>query len=221
LQSIGQPLAAGQIYDSNRYTLAGMLRRLHVDLIDLGVVPDHPEALESTIRGAAGRADLIVSSAGVSAGDADFTRSVLSALGEVAFWTLAMRPGRPLAFGRIGDALYFGLPGNPVAVMVTFMFLVREALLRRAGARVDPLPVIRARAMTPIAKRIGRTEYQRGRLTFSEDGSASVVLTGSQGSGILRSMSEADCIIVLPADQSGSAAGDWVSCVPMTSLLHP
>jgi molybdopterin molybdotransferase len=221
LQRLGQPLAAGQIYDSNRYTLAGMLRRLHVDPIDLGVVPDQPAALESTMRQAAERADLIISSAGVSLGDADYTRSVLSRLGEVTFWTIAMRPGRPLAFGQIGQALYFGLPGNPVAVMVTFMFLVREALLRRAGARIDPLPVIRARALNAIAKRVGRTEYQRGRLTFSEDGSASVELTGSQGSGILRSMSEADCIIVLSADQPRCAAGDWVNCVPMTSLLHP
>lgn len=221
LQSVGKPLAHGQIYDSNRYTLAGMLNRLDAELIDLGVVPDRPDALERTMREAAQRADLIISSAGVSVGDADFTQAVLSRLGEVGFWKIAMRPGRPLAFGRIGHALYFGLPGNPVAVMLTFLFLVREALLRRAGAQIRPLPLIQARAAAPIAKRVGRTEYQRGRLSMSEDGLATVSLTGSQGSGVLSSMSEADCIIVMPAEQRACAAGDLVSCVPMSSLLHP
>jgi molybdopterin molybdotransferase len=221
LQAVGKPLEKGQIYDSNRYTLAGMLRRLDAELIDLGVVPDRPDALEHTMREAAERADLVISSAGVSVGDADFTRAVLSRLGEVAFWTIAMRPGRPLAFGRIGRALYFGLPGNPVAVMVTFLFLVREALLRRAGATIQPLPVIRALAATRIAKRAGRTEYQRGRLSMGDDGRASVALTGSQGSGMLSSMSEADCIIVMPADQAGCTVGDPVSCVPLACLLHP
>ncbi len=218
LRSIGEPLEAGQIYDSNRYTIHGMLRRLGVDLIDMGVIPDRPDALESAVRMAASNADAIISSGGVSVGEADFTRQVMGRLGDVDFWTIAMRPGRPMAFGRVGAAYYFGLPGNPVAVMVTFYFFARDALMRLAGATHRPLPYVRARTATPIRKKAGRTEYQRGVLAGGPGGDAEVRLTGGQGSGVLRSMSEANCIVVLHHGQGDVAAGESVDCIAFDGL---
>ncbi len=219
LRSIGEPLAAGEVYDSNRYTLHGMLRRLGVELIDMGVVADRRDALERAMRVAGESADAIISSGGVSVGEADFTREVMAKLGDVAFWKIAMRPGRPMAFGRVGNACYFGLPGNPVAVMITFYFFARQALLRMAGAAAKPLPLLRARALGDIRKRAGRTEYQRGILEFGDDGSMQVRTVGTQGSGVLRSMSQADCIIVLGHDQGSVKAGDLVDCVAFDGLV--
>ncbi len=218
LRSIGEPLAAGEVYDSNRYTLHGLLTRLGVDLIDMGVVRDDPQALENAMREAAGCADAIISSGGVSVGEADFTREVMNRLGEVAFWTIAMRPGRPLAYGRIGEAMYFGLPGNPVAVMITYYFFARDALLRRMGATPAAPVYVRARAEEALRKRPGRTEYQRARLVTEPAGQSTVRTTGSQGSGVLRSMSEANAIIVLHHDQGSVAPGDWVDCLPFDGL---
>lgn len=219
LRSIGEPLGPGQVYDSNRYTLWAMLQRLGVDIIDLGVVPDSPAALQAAMSEAAGCADAIISSGGVSVGDADYTRQVMAQLGEVRFWSLAMRPGRPMAFGRIGQACYFGLPGNPVAVMITFYFVVRDALLHLAGAEPRPLPTIAARATEPIRKRPGRTEYLRGCLGTGHDGHAEVRLTGHQGSGVLRSMSEANCIVVLAHGRGPVNAGESVDCVAFDGLI--
>ncbi|MGA0796288.1 MAG: gephyrin-like molybdotransferase Glp, partial [Quisquiliibacterium sp.] len=201
LRSIGEALGPGQIYDSNRYTLHGMLSRLGVEIIDMGVVPDDPQSLEDAMRIAGESADAVISSGGVSVGEADFTREVMAKLGDVAFWTIGMRPGRPMAFGRVGKACYFGLPGNPVAVMVTFYFFAREALMRMMGATAIRLPYVRARSISRIPKKPGRTEYQRGILEGGTDGSMQVRLTGGQGSGVLRSMSEANCIVVLHHDQ--------------------
>jgi molybdopterin molybdotransferase len=165
LRSVGQPLDPGCVYDSNRYTLHAMLTRLGVEVIDLGVVRDDPTALEVAFTEAASRADAVITSGGVSVGEADHTKQVMRRLGEVAFWTIAMRPGRPMAFGSIGTgarrAVLFGLPGNPVAVMVTFYAFVRDALLQMAGATPAPLPLLRARAAAAIRKKPGRTEYQR------------------------------------------------------------
>ena len=219
LRSIGEPLAAGEVYDSNRYTLYGMLRRLDVELIDMGVVPDRRDALEQAMRVAGESADAVISSGGVSVGEADFTREVMARLGDVAFWKIAMRPGRPMAFGRVGNACYFGLPGNPVAVMITFYFFAREALLRMSGATVKPAPVLRARALADIRKRPGRTEYQRGILEHGPDGSMQVGTVGTQGSGVLRSMSQADCIIVLGHDLGAVKAGDLVDCLAFDGLV--
>jgi molybdopterin molybdotransferase len=219
LRSIGQPLDPGCVYDSNRYTLFGMLSRLGVDLLDLGVVRDSPEALEAAMRTAAGHADAIVSSGGVSVGEADFTREVMDRLGEVAFWRIAMRPGRPMAVGRVGSACYFGLPGNPVAVMVTFLFFVRDALIRMSGADPRPVLPIRARSAQRLRKRPGRTEYQRAIVARDDDGVPLARVTGSQGSGVLRSMSEANCLLVLHHDQGDVAAGDWVDAIPFDGLL--
>jgi molybdopterin molybdotransferase len=223
LRSVGQPLDPGCVYDSNRYTLHAMLTRLGVEALDLGVVRDDPAALEAAFADAAARADAVITSGGVSVGEADHTRQVMARLGEVAFWTIAMRPGRPMAFGSIsnGDsrAVLFGLPGNPVAVMVTFYAFVRAALLRMAGATPTPLPLLRARAALAIRKRPGRTEYQRGIVERADDGDWTVRLTGGQGSGILRSMSEANGLIVLHHAQDAVAAGDWLDVVPFDGLI--
>ncbi|KAA0212305.1 MAG: molybdopterin molybdenumtransferase MoeA [Proteobacteria bacterium] len=219
LRSVGEPLGPGELYDSNRYTLYGMLARLGVELIDLGVVRDDPDSLEQAVRIASECADAIVSSGGVSVGEADFTKRVMARLGDIAFWTIAMRPGRPMAFGRIGRASYFGLPGNPVAVMITFYFFARDALLRQMGAEPAPLPLVRARSLSAFRKRPGRTEYQRARLTLEADGTMSVRSFGSQGSGVLRSMSEANCVVVLHHDQGPVAVGDPVDCVAFEGLV--
>jgi molybdopterin molybdotransferase len=212
LASVGSPLKEGEVYDSNRYTLYGMLARLGVELIDLGVVRDDPAALERAFKDAAASADAIVSSGGVSVGEADFTRELLRRLGEVLFWKIAMRPGRPMAFGRIGNAWFFGLPGNPVAVMVTFYGFVRDALLALAG-RTDgyALPLLRVPSATALRKKPGRTEFQRGILERGAGGEWTARITGSQGSGVLRSMSEANCFIVLEHDRGDVKPGDLVS----------
>ncbi len=211
LTSIGTPLAEGQIYDSNRYTLHGMLARLGVELIDMGVVRDDPAKLESAFRDAAAKADAVITTGGVSVGEADFVKQLMAKLGEVLFWKIAMRPGRPMAFGQIGNAYLFGLPGNPVAVMVTFYQFVRDALLTLAGCTDDTaLPLLRVPAATPLRKVPGRTEYQRGILARNDKGEWAVRITGQQGSGVLRSMSEANCFIVLEHDRGRVEAGEMV-----------
>jgi molybdopterin molybdotransferase len=212
LASIGAPLKEGEVYDSNRYTLYGMLARLGVELVDMGVVRDDPAALERAFKDAAASADAIVSSGGVSVGEADFTRELLARLGEVLFWKIAMRPGRPMAFGRIGSAWFFGLPGNPVAVMVTFYGFVRDALLALSGRTDDyALPLLRVPSATALRKKPGRTEFQRGVLERGADGEWTARITGSQGSGVLRSMSEANCFIVLEHERGDVKPGDLVS----------
>ena len=218
LSSVGTPLAPGQVYDSNRYTLRGMLSRLGVELLDFGIVRDDPAELEHALRSASLSADAIVTSGGVSVGEADFVRRLMGELGEVLFWKIAMRPGRPMAFGRIGNAFLFGLPGNPVAVMVTFYQFVREALLV-LGGRTDDVapPSFRVQSAAPIRKIPGRTEYQRG-ILFRENSEWKVHTTGQQGSGVLRSMAEANCFIVLEHERGAVAAGDLVSVQPFDGL---
>ncbi|MDN4057393.1 molybdenum cofactor guanylyltransferase MobA [Massilia sp. YIM B02769] len=222
LRSIGQALDTGSVYDSNRYTIYGMLQRLGCEIVDMGIVRDDPAALEAALRTACENADAIITSGGVSVGAADYTRQIMARLGDVTFWKIGMRPGRPLAFGRIGSngrsAFLFGLPGNPVAVMVSFYFFAREALLRMMGAEA-PLPLLRARSAGAIRKKPGRTEYQRGILTHGEDGMPQVRITGSQGSGILRSMSEANCMVVLHDEQGNVGAGDMVDVMLFEGLL--
>jgi molybdopterin molybdotransferase len=222
LRSLGDCLDDGCVYDSNRYTLFGMLTRLGCEVIDMGIVRDDPAALEAALRGACDQADAIVTSGGVSEGAADYTRDIMSAIGDVAFWKLAMRPGRPLAFGQVrsGDnnAWLFGLPGNPVAVMVSFYMFARPALLRMMGTDA-PQMMMQARATEMIRKRPGRTEYQRGILSAGAGGQAQVRLTGAQGSGILSSMTEANCIVVLHDAQANVAAGDMVDVLLFDGLV--
>ena len=220
LRSVGTALAEGQIYDSNRYTLYGMLTRLNCDIIDMGVVPDVPEELERAFATAAANADVVITSGGVSVGEADYVRQLLDKLGEVLFWKIAMKPGRPLAYGKIGSAHFFGLPGNPVAVMVTFYAFVRDALLVLSGQRdAGPMPMFKAALSAPIKKVPGRTEYQRGILTPDAAGGWTVRTTGDQGSGILSSMSQANCFIVLPTPTGNVAAGEVVDVLLLEGLI--
>lgn len=228
LRSLGEPLEPGCVYDSNRHTLFAMLRRLNIDTLDLGVVRDQPDALEKALRSAAASADVVLTSGGVSVGEADLTKQLLQTFGDVAFWSLAMRPGRPLAFGRVwsGDrpgvglpALFFGLPGNPVAVMVTFYQIVREALLVMSGAAAQPMPLLQATSTESIRKRAGRTEYQRGIAKREANGQWHVTPTGSQSSGVLSSMSEANCFIVLAHERSEVAAGESVDVMLFDGLI--
>jgi molybdopterin molybdotransferase len=220
LKSIGTPLAAGEIYDSNRYTLYGVLTRLGCEVIDMGVVPDVPEALERAFASAAQTADVVITSGGVSVGEADYVKQLLDKLGEVLFWKIAMKPGRPLAYGKIGDAHFFGLPGNPVSVMVTFYEFVRDALLTLQGQReIQPLPMFKVPLAAPIRKAPGRTEFQRGMLAPDGAGGWTVRTTGDQGSGILSSMSQANCFIVLGAETGNVAVGELVDVQLLEGLI--
>ena len=214
LRGVGEPLAPGEIYDSNRYTLYGMLTRLGAEIIDLGVVRDDRDAVSDALEDAAARADVVITSGGVSVGEADYIKEVLEDIGEVRFWKVAMKPGRPLAFGRIRDAVFFGLPGNPVSVMVTFYQFVQPCLLRIMGAEQAPQLLIRARAGNTLKKRPGRVEYQRGMLSMDDDGVAVVRTEADQGSGILSSMSNANCFVVLPMDGGRVEAGTMVDVQP-------
>jgi len=208
--SLGEPPREGAVYDSNRYTVSGLLKRLGCEVIDLGVVRDDPPLLEAAFRDAASRADAIITSGGVSVGEADYTKAMMKKLGDVAFWKIAMRPGRPMAVGRVGDSILFGLPGNPVAVMVTFLAFVRPALLRMMGCSAAQPPLLKARSAEAIRKKAGRTEYQRGLVTTGTDGKLHVRTTGNQGSGVLSSMVQANGLIVLHHAQGNVAVGDEV-----------
>ena len=215
--SLGEPPREGAVYDSNRYTVHGLLTRLGCEVIDLGVVPDQPDRLEAAFVQAAAQADAVITSGGVSVGEADHTKAMMKKLGDVAFWRIAMRPGRPMAVGRLTQgersALLFGLPGNPVAVMVTFAAFVRPALQQLMGWQAPPPPMLRARSAETLRKKPGRTEYQRGiveRRADSEGGELWVRLTGNQGSGVLSSMVQANGLIVLGHAQGTAQVGDWV-----------
>ena len=229
--SLGEAPREGAVYDSNRYTVFGLLTRLGVEVIDLGVVGDEPAALEAAFRDAAARADAIITSGGVSMGEADHTKAMMKQLGDVAFWRIAMRPGRPMAVGRIAQragqatagahpgALLFGLPGNPVAVMVTFLAFVRPALQRLMGAEAQPPVLLQAHSGEAMRKKPGRTEYQRGVVHRETDGRLVVRTTGNQGSGVLRSMAEANGLIVLHHQQGNVAVGDTVDVMMFDGVI--
>jgi molybdopterin molybdotransferase len=219
LKSIGEVLESGQIYDSNRYTLYGMLKRLDVDILDMGVVPDNKEQLRQALVDAATQADVVITSGGVSVGDADYVKEMLAELGQVDFWKIAMRPGRPLAFGQINDALFFGLPGNPVSVMVTFYQFVTPALRQLMGEADAEALTLQIVCADPIRKRPGRFEYQRGILSTNSEGITQVTTTGGQGSGILRSMSAANCFILLDEQCDGLPANSLVTVQPFAGLI--
>ena len=219
LKGIGTTLGKGEIYDSNRYTIHGMLARLGLEPIDLGVVPDDRAAVEDAFRRAAAEGDAIVTSGGVSVGEADFVTETLERIGEVNFWKVAIKPGRPLAFGRVAGTLFFGLPGNPVSVMATFYQIVQPALERLTGnADVDPTLQVEATCESELRKKPGRLEVQRGILRQEPDGGYTVRTTGLQGSGVLSSMGRANCFIILPLEQGRVAAGDRVLVQPFRGL---
>jgi molybdopterin molybdotransferase len=223
--SLGEAAREGAVYDSNRYTVFGLLTRLGIKVIDLGVVRDEPALLEAAFTQAAHQADAIITSGGVSVGEADFTKTMMKKLGDVAFWRIAMRPGRPMAVGRITvpaehrSAVLFGLPGNPVAVMVTFLAFVRPALLRMMGANTPATPLLRARSTEVIRKKPGRTEYQRGTVSTAPDGSLQVQTTGNQGSGVLSSMVQANGLIVLHHEQGHVAVGDELDVMMFEGVI--
>ncbi len=226
--SLGEAPREGAVFDSNRYTVYGLLTRLGIEVLDMGVVKDEPAALEAAFRLAADTADAIITSGGVSMGEADHTKTMMKQLGDVAFWRIAMRPGRPMAVGRIGNApatagsagaLLFGLPGNPVAVMVTFLAFVRPALLRLMGS-TDAEPVLlQAHSSEPLRKKPGRTEYQRGIVSRDASGQLRVRTTGNQGSGVLSSMVQANGLIVLHHGQGNVAVGDAVDVMVFDSVI--
>jgi molybdopterin molybdotransferase len=248
--SLGEPTREGAVYDSNRYTVFGLLTRLGCQVIDMGVIRDDPAALEAAFTQAAAQADAIITSGGVSVGEADHTKAMMKKLGDVAFWRIAMRPGRPMAVGRIAQTIsapflgmksassqintgansyennsnenaciLFGLPGNPVAVMVTFLAFVRPALLQMMGTTAAPQPLLKARSQEAMRKKPGRTEYQRGWVSNAADGSLQVKTTGNQGSGVLSSMAEANGLIVLHHAQTSVAAGDAVDVLMFDGVI--
>jgi molybdopterin molybdotransferase len=220
LRSVGDALGPGEIYDSNRYTLYGMLSKLDVDSIDMGVVRDRRELIEQALRMAAASADAVITSGGVSVGEADFVKETLEKLGKLSFWKIAMKPGRPVTFGHIGKAVFFGLPGNPVSVMVTYFQFVRPALLKMTGETAPPVVfTLRARASSPLRRRPGRFEFLRGVLEQTAPGEFSVRSAGAQGSGILRSMSEANCFIMLDPDRARVEPGEEVEVQPFQNLI--
>ena len=221
--SLGEAPREGAVFDSNRYTVYGLLTRLGVEVLDMGVVKDEPAALEAAFRQAAQSADAIITSGGVSMGEADHTKTTMKRLGDVVFWRIAMRPGRPMAVGRIAQgersSVLFGLPGNPVAVMVTFLAFVRPALLRLMGCTDAEPELLQARSSEPLRKKPGRTEYQRGTVSRDAQGRLQVCATGNQGSGVLSSMVQANGLIVLHHDQSHVAVGEVVDVMMFDSVI--
>ena len=220
LRSAGESLQDGSVYDSNRFTLMGMLTRLGAEVLDKGIIRDNRDAVRDAVLSAARQADVIITSGGVSTGDADYVQEVLEEHGTLGFWRVAIKPGRPLAFGHLGNALFFGLPGNPVAVMVTFYQFLYYALSRMMGES-EPLlvPLVKVRCTTKLAKNIGRTEFYRAILERDSDGETTVRRTGKQGSGVLHSMSEANCFIILPDECETVEPGTLVDVQPFFGLV--
>jgi molybdenum cofactor synthesis domain len=224
---LGSPLKDGFIYDSNRYLLHAALQRLDIEIKNYGNLPDDPAIIESTFIQAALECDAIISSGGVSVGDADFTRDVLQKLGDITFYTLAMKPGKPFAFGTITTpanpsqvATFFGLPGNPVSAAVTFHQLALPTIRRMGGENVTVMPILHLPCDTPLRKSPGRVDFQRANLHTQSDGTLSVTTTGTQSSGALSSLSKADCYIRLEQDRGNVAAGEMVDVIPLDNFLR-
>lgn len=218
LKPVGTPLAHGDIYDSNRYGVKAMLARLGCECLDLGIIPDDPAQLRAAFLEADREADALITTGGVSVGEADFTKQLLEELGEIGFWKLAIKPGKPFAFGRLPNAWFFGLPGNPVSAMVTFDQLVKPALARLAGQTLAAPLRLGATVTEPLKKSPGRLDFQRGILTQGPNG-LEVRSTGSQDSGVFSSLSRANCYIVLEQERGKVAAGETVTVEPFSGLL--
>ncbi len=219
LRSIGETLGEGDIYDSNRYSLYGMLQNLDVEMIDMGVIPDDRQAIEEAFKTAADIADAVVTSGGVSVGEADFVKETLEKLGQINFWKISMKPGKPLAFGTLGNSLFFGLPGNPVSVIATFYQFVQPALKRMKGQNIFLPLVVKAKTTELLKKRPGRTDFQRGILEQSDSGELTVRNAGIQASHVLTAMSQANCFIVIPAQSGSIEIGEMVDVQPFEGLL--
>ena len=219
LKGVGQPLQPGDIYDSNRYILFGMLKKLGVEFLDMGVVADVKSEIKHTLQQAARCADMIITSGGASVGEADFIKQILDDIGEVNFWKIAMKPGKPLAFGKIDNKLFFGLPGNPVSAMATFYLFVQPALRLLEGETAQPGIQLKARCSCLLKKQPGRKDFQRGILQLNTQGELIVESTGMQGSHILSSLSKANCFIVLPREAGNIEAGSEVEVMLFNGLI--
>ena len=219
LRSIGESLREGDIYDSNRYSLYGLLKNLDIDIVDMGVIKDDRQAIEEAFNSASAVADAIITSGGVSVGEADFVKETLEKLGQINFWKISMKPGKPLAFGSIGNSLFFGLPGNPVSVIATFYQFVQPALKRMKGQDIVLPLIIKAKTTEFLKKRPGRTDFQRGVLEQAENGELSVRNAGTQASHVLTAMSNANCFIVLPAESGSVDIGEMVDVQPFEGLM--
>ena len=215
----GTKIKSGQVYNSNHFTIHSMLNRLNVECIDLGLIPDSKIIIKNTLLKAAKQADVIITTGGVSVGAADYMKEVLKKIGQVLFWKLSIKPGRPMAYGKINKTDFFGLPGNPVSAMVTFYQIVQGALKIRMGLKIDDsIPLLKVQCVESIFKRPGRTEFQRG-ILFQSNKTWKVKTTGQQGSAILSSMSKANCFIVLSADRGAIKAGEIVDIQLMASFI--
>lgn len=218
LRPVGEKLEEGQIYDSNRYTLFGMLTELGAEVIDLGVIRDDPQAVEDAFIKASSTADAVFTSGGVSVGDADYVKQTLDKIGQVDFWRIRMKPGKPLACGKINNAIFFGLPGNPVSVMATFYIFALPALKRLMG-QTDFMPAtFKIPCKSGLKKRPGRTDFQRGIMSRDENGEMIVDGAGMQASHILSGMSKANCFIILPAEAGNINAGELVEVLPFDGM---
>ena len=216
---VGEKIKSGQVYNSNHFTIYSMLNRLNIESIDLGLIPDSKIIIKNTLLNAAKQADVIITTGGVSVGEADYMKEVLKEIGQVLFWKLSIKPGRPMAYGKINKTDFFGLPGNPVSAMVTFYQIVQDALKIRMGLTLyNAIPLLKVECVESIFKRPGRTEFQRGTL-FESNGLWKVKTTGQQGSGILSSMSKANCFIVLGSDRGAVKAGEMVNIQLMESFI--
>ena len=219
LRSIGETLGEGDIYDSNRYSLYGLLKNMDVEMIDMGVIQDDRQAIEEAFTTAADLADAVITSGGVSVGEADFVKETMEKLGQINFWKISMKPGKPLAFGTLGNSLFFGLPGNPVAVIATFYQFVQPALKRMKGQEIVLPLVIKAKTTELLKKRPGRTDFQRGILEQSDSGELTVKNAGTQASHVLTAMSRANCFIIIPAESGSIEVGEMVDVQPFEGLM--
>lgn len=221
LQPVGEPLAAGQIYDTNRFAVRLMLEKLGCEVIDLGIIRDNQAALRAAFIEADSRADVVISSGGVSVGEADYTKAMLEELGKIGFWKLAIKPGKPFAFGRLQNSWFCGLPGNPVSAVLTFYQLVQPLLAKLSGLTAAALPPRqRVKSASSLKKTPGRLDFQRGKLSRNALGELEVSSTGPQGSHVFSSFSQANCFIVLERDRGNVQAGEWVEVEPFNSLLE-
>jgi molybdenum cofactor synthesis domain len=221
LTEIGSPLANNSaIYDSNRFTLKLLLNKLNCEIIDLGIIVDEPNKIKQTLESASKQAELVISSGGVSVGDADYTKMALEELGKVNFWKIAIKPGKPFAFGNIGSALFCGLPGNPVSALVTFYQLVQPLILALTGQNLAEVELsFKVKTATKLKKSIGRLDFQRGVLQISANGELEVVSTGQQGSHLTQSFNRANCFILLEKDRGNVTKGEWVTVELFNTLL--
>lgn len=221
LQPVGQPLSDGQIYDTNRFTVRLMLEQLGCDVIDLGIIRDSEQALRQAFKQADAQADVVITSGGVSVGEADYTKQILDELGKIAFWKLAIKPGKPFAFGKLDNALFCGLPGNPVSAALTFYQLVQPLLIKLSGySQWQPPKRFKVKTLSSLKKTPGRLDFQRGVLTANADGQLEVSTTGHQGSHVFTSFSQGNCFIVLERERGAVAAGEWVTVEPFNHLLE-